>query len=458
MSDTLEIILAVFNGVFYIGGFLLSLWWLFLPIFLFFLAKGLWLKYIRQKFIDKMEWVLLEVKPPRDIQKTPRSMEQFFAGLHGVQGTPNWWERNIDGMTQRWFSLEMVSLGGEIHFFIRTVEVLRNLVEANIYAQYPEAEITEANDYVWSVPADIPSQDYDIQGRELILTKEDAYPIRTYPEFEKDAATEEQRIDPIASLLEVMSKIGQGEQIWIQTLTRPVNDKWKEDGEKLRDELVGRKAEKKQGALTKEVIAWKDAGKGVAHELVSGKPFEMAAGGESEKTDTPFLWATTKGEQSVINAIEENISKIGFETIIRFIYLAQADIFKGPNVNAIMGCFKQFNTQNLNGFKANPKISPIIDYDVQLKKPRVSHRKRKLLAAYRKRDFVQHSTVISYLKPFFFECLPILNWFFIRSKPFVFNIEELASVYHFPIEAVKSPLTPKVEAKKAEPPIGLPVG
>ena len=37
------------------------------------------------------------------------------------------------------------------------------------------------------------------------------------------------------------------------------------------------------------------------------------------------------------------------------------------------------------------------------------------------------------------------------------NIEELASIYHFPAITVKSPLTPKVESRKGEPPIGLPI-
>jgi len=424
-------------------------------IFLLLLAKGFWLKYKRQQFIQKIEWVLLEIKPPREIKKTPQAMEQFFAGLHGTQTKSNWKERNIKGFTQRWFSLEIISQGGDIHFFIRTASIFRDIIEANIYSQYPEAEITETNDYVQSMPSDIlSSKDYDIWGTELILAKEDAYPIRTYKEFEKGILFEEQRIDPIATLLEVMAKLKQGEQVWIQTLVRPVKDYWKKEAEQLKDKLAGRKPEKKHSFIVKEIIAWKDATKENLNRLLTGEAVEE---GKEEEDKPASLAVLTKAEQEVIYAIEQNISKIGYETIIRFIYLGHTDIFSLANVAAVVGSYKQFSTQNLNGLKPNKKITTKLDYKIELKKVREPYRKNRLLFAYKNRNFVQYSKAIPYLKPFFFENLPVLNRFFMRSKPFVFNIEELATIFHFPIITVKAPLVPKVEAKKAEPPSGLPV-
>ena len=458
MPSPLTVIFAFLVGLYYLGGFLLSLWWIYLPLILFFLVKGLWLKNVRQKFIREMDWILLEIKPPAEIKKTPRAMEQFFAGLHGCQRTPNWKERNLEGETQEWFSLELVSQGGEIHFFVRTHSIYRDLVEAQIYAQYPESEIVQVDDYVQLIPSDIPSKEYDLWGTELVLDKEDAYPIRTYETFEKGLVLEEQQIDPIASLLEVMSKLRDGEQIWIQTLIRPVMDDWKKAGEELRDKLIKRVTEKKQGELKKEAVAWKDASREEIHRLITGEASEEKKEEWEEKRWKTFLDPPTQREKDVVSAIEDNISKIGFETIIRFVYLAQTAVFAKPNVAAVIGCFKQFNTQHLNGFKPNKKLTTKIDYQIQLKKPREVYRKRKILTAYQKRDFVQHSKVIKYLKPFFFERLPILKWFFIRSQPFVFNVEELATIYHYPGLMVKAPLTPKVEAKKGEPPTGLPVG
>ncbi|PIV10403.1 MAG: hypothetical protein COS49_00670 [Candidatus Portnoybacteria bacterium CG03_land_8_20_14_0_80_41_10] len=454
MPTPLQIIFAFLTALYRIGGFLLSLWWIYCPLILFFLAKGLWLKAARQKFIQRIDWLILEIKPPAEIKKTPRAMEQFFAGLHGTQRTPNWKERNIGGEVQEWFSLEMVSQSGEIHFLIRLPKMYRDLVEAQIYAQYPETEIEQVSDYVQSVPVDMANSDYDLWGTELVLTKEDAYPIRTYTAFEKDILLEEQRIDPVASLLEVMSKLKEGENIWIQTLVRPVMSEWRKSCEKLRDKILNRAVARAPGELKKEALAWKDESRNQLHFLLAG-PSSTSPAVEERKIN-PLDWMT-KSEKDVLTALEENINKIAFEIIIRFVYSAPSDIFSKSNVSAVIGCYKQFSTENLNGFKPNKKVTPKIDYRVQLKKPRENYRKRKILAAYRKREFIQYSTAIPYLKTFFFERLPILNWFFIRSQPFVFNIEELATVYHYPGEMVKAPLTPKVEAKKGEPPMRLPV-
>jgi len=448
----------IINILLFIGGFLLSLWWIWIPWFLFALARGLWLKWRRTLFINKMDWILLEVIPPKDIKKTAQAMEQFFCGLHATMGGPDLWERYIDGATQRWHSLEIASSGEGPHFYIRTVSRFRDLIESHIYAQYPEAEINQVADYVNSVPADIPSEEYDLWGSELILAKEDAYPIRTYFEFEKEASSDEQRIDPIASLMEVLSKIGPGEHVWIQTLVRPIGDAWQEKGEELRDKLVGRKVEKKQGEVMKEAVAWKKTSQQAAQHLLTGKPSEGDAD-ENDKSETPFIWGKTKGEQETVAAIERNISKLGFETIVRYLYIARRDSWKRPTVNAVDGAYRQFNTQDLNGFKTNSKIkTDQLDYKIELKGPRKNYRSKRILADYRKRDFIQHSKYIKYLKPLLFERLPILKWFFVRSSPFVLNVEELATIYHFPVETVKAPLVPKVEARKGEPPIGLPKG
>lgn len=446
MLDSLKIIISS------LGGFLLSGWWVWLPVMLFLIVKDCWLKNVRQKFIQKMDWVLLEIRPPREIKKTPRAMEQIFAGLHGFQRKPNLKERNFLGQVQEWFSFEMISQGGETHFFVRTIAPYRNQVEAQIYAQYPQAEITEIDDYTQLVPRDIPNKDYDLWGTELILIQEDAYPIRTFPIFEKEFVLEEQRIDPIASLAEVLSKLQEGEQIWIQTLIRPVDDKWKESGEKIKNKLIGRKIEKKPGLIVQEITGLAKAGQ----ETVFGPAAEK----KEAKPLVPLvpIALLSPAERDVVTAIENKIAKIGYETVIRFVYFAPAAIFNKANASAVIGCYKQFNTQNLNGFKPNKKVTTKIDYKIQLKGPREFYRKRKILADYKKRALPLQSQVISYLKPLLFERLPILSHFFIKSKVCVLNIEELATIYHYPGLMVEAPMLPSIEAKKGEPPSGLPVG
>lgn len=450
-DDPINIILSL-------GRFLWSLWWLWLPLILFLLVKDIWLKNARQKLFEKMDWVLLEIKPPKEIQKTPKATEQIFAGLHGFQGTPNWWDRKIKGKVQDWFSFEMIGQAEQIRFFVRTRPLYRNFIEAQIYAQFPQAEIDQVDDYVQLVPKDIPSKDFDIWGTELMLIKEDAYPIRTYQAFEKDLLVEEQRIDPLASLSEVMSKLQPGEQIWIQTLVRPIDHKWVAESEKIRDKLAGRKKEKKRGLIAEEAVSWGTAVREVTSEIATGQISEGTSSKKESKPEPNPMTLMTKLEKDAITAVEEKMAKIGYETIIRFIYLAPTTIFAKPNAGAVIGCYKQFNTQDLNGFRPNPKVTTKIDYRIQLKKPREFARKKKILAAYQKREFVPQSKVVKYLRPLNFERWPLFKSFFIKSKPFILNTEELASIYHYPGLMAEAPTLPRVEAKKSGPPTGLPIG
>ena len=49
-------------------------------LFLIFLSA--WLFHVRKKNLESIEWVLLKITPPREIQKTPKAMEQIFAAFN----------------------------------------------------------------------------------------------------------------------------------------------------------------------------------------------------------------------------------------------------------------------------------------------------------------------------------------------------------------------------------------
>jgi len=50
-----------------------------------------------------------------------------------------------------------------------------------------------------------------------------------------------------------------------------------------------------------------------------------------------------------------------------------------------------------------------------------------------------------------------INKLFENKKKNILNIEELATLYHFPVVTVSPPLIKKTGSKRAEPPFGLPV-
>ena len=412
----------------------LEYWWVVAPVALFFILRDMWLNYARTKEINSSEWTLLEIKAPKEVEKTPMAMEQILSGLHGVETSPTFTEKWFKGKTAPYFSVEIINKQEGAHFLIRTKKEFRNLVEAQIYAQHPEAEIFEVEDYIEDLPSKIPNKNYNVWGTELILTKEDAYPIRTYPCFFEDAKKVEERVDPLSSLSEILSYLTPYENIWIQILISPTKDAWKKEGKKLVDKLIGRENEssKKRGIAMEEAHVWAEALQQGIGSLFWG-PSDKGENSKKEliKKSTHIL---SSGEKDVISSIEKNISKLGFKTIIRFLYWGRSDVFSGANKAAVIGVFKQFNTQNLNGFKPNKKITPGGGHF--FKNRREFSSKMKLISNYKNRYF------------------PIEGF---SKRGFIFNTEELATIYHIPGKPVQSPAISRVEAKKSGPPTGLPI-
>ena len=181
-------------------------WWVLLPIILYQPCVFFWLYWRRERWASAQKFILLEIKMPKEILKPLRAMEQVFSAFWGnIYDPPDWWENWVEGKMLLPLSLEIVSLGGEPHFFVRTHDSRRNAIESSIYSQYPDAEISIVDDYVKYVPQDVPNKNWDTWGTDYELIKPDVYPLKTYSKFfeeRPEIAKEEKRIDPVATLLE----------------------------------------------------------------------------------------------------------------------------------------------------------------------------------------------------------------------------------------------------------------
>jgi len=371
------------------------------------------------------------VKITRDIEKTPKAMEQIFSGLHGILTRVKFLDKYWKGKVQEWFSFEIAGIDNSVYFFIRTPEKFRNLVEAQIHAQYPDAEILEVLDYVAPLVKKIPGKTYDIAGVEFILEKADYYPIRTFLYFEEKE--KDRRLDPIASFLEILSKLKPDENIFIQYLIAPTAEKdWREKGIEAVNKLVGKKIEVKKN--------WFEKFFGGINEFIINllkAPAIYPEWGEAKKEETKTVSQNlSPGDRLVAEAIENKISKLAFKVCIRFVYIARRDIFNAANIAAVNGAFKQFNTINLNAFKGNKKAGTSVD------QPRIIPFIKNRREFIRKIAFVDRYVNRKLSK---------------NKKEFILNIEELATIYHYPILVVETPTMRRVEAKKAEPPVSLPV-
>jgi len=382
---------------------------------------------------------MFEIKIPKEIRKTPKAMEQVFSSLIATYSFgfgPV--EIYVDGKVELWLSLEMVGRAGGVHFYIYAPSKFRNLIESAIYAQYPDAEIHPAEDYTELLSPVLPNKVYDLWGTEFVLAKENYYPIKTYHFFEE--AQEERRLDPIAAITEVMSNLKEDEMIWIQVLISPTGEptgnNWQEEGLKKIEEIAGRKISKTK----------KGVGSGLydfARNLFWA-PIEYPTWPQAEgKEPSTILKFLHPAEQEIIKAISNKISKFGFETIIRFIYIDKRDSFTSANISAVMGAFAQFRTMDLNALKPDKRITTLksgwlAKFFPKYKQLVEFSRKRIIFDCYRTRRFGRYNRV--------------------RPEKFsVLNTEELATIYHFPAIMVEAPKLHKLEAKKGGPPPGLPI-
>jgi hypothetical protein len=418
------------NAYFKYVGIFLDTMWIWMPFVLAVAFFQSWMYYIRRVWWRKLDWVILEVRPPRQIERTPKTMEQIFAGLWGSFGTVSTkYQKYFLGTMQDYFSFELVSKGGEIHFYLRGLRKYRNLIEAQVYSQYPQAEIKEVPDYADEITRDIPSKNWDLWGAKLKLDREDYYPIRTYLQMLDLVKSDEPFIDPLSGLMEVFGSLRPGENIWIQIVFRAIPDDWRDKSHVLANKLFGRKPlAKAEGLIQKDIRTWVESIGAVTHELITDTLAPPSTKKE-EKDQELSVMKLTPGERDVIAGIEEKASKKGFECKIQWAYIARKDIFAIGNVPAVMGIFSQFASLNMNSLRPIPKTVTSRAYYF-LVEQRKAYKKRLMMRWLRTRSF----------------------W----EKGYVLNIEELASLYHFPTVGVTAPMTPYIEVKKSGPPVDLP--
>ncbi|MDO8623787.1 MAG: hypothetical protein Q7R54_00295 [bacterium] len=420
-------VLMLFNAFLYFPGtiklmfsimvFLAPVW---LSLLILSATWSLWLNLKRSEFIASRNYLLLEIKPPRSIVKTPLAMETMLAGLHHPKGESNWYQIYVLGQVRPYWSLEIVSLEGQVHFYIWTRADFRKLVEAAMYAQYPGAQVVEAPDYTKIISAK-PGEEWGVWGCDFKHTQKDPYPLKTYVEYGLDKVSKEpEQVDPLSNLIEFAGSLGKGEYLWIQYIARVHSGRAKYHGKK-----------NKEG----KEYTWKDEAKEIVEEMrkKSRDSYIDAVTGEVR----PGFPNPTKGQSETMAAIERNVSKLAFDVGARAVYIAKPDRFDPINITGIIGLFKAFSSEGWNGLKATRWLLEYNDYPWELgNTKRKLKRAKELVNAYRRRQY-------------FYEPFPFHDYMTLST-------EELATLYHVPSYAVESPALPRIQSATAEPPVNLP--
>ncbi|MEK7568611.1 MAG: hypothetical protein AAB497_00685 [Patescibacteria group bacterium] len=386
------------------------------PIFFGYVFWHQWMHFVQGYFMSRTNWVLLEVKVPKETFKSPLAMEIVLNALYQTSAG-NWYDKMWKGKVKDYFSLEMVSIDGHIKFFIRAPALYKNVIEAQLYGQYPDVEIYEVPDYVRYVDYQGNDGDWKIIAAEYGLTKPDPYPIKTYVDYGLDKDPKEEfKIDPLTSIIEYLGSVGKGEQIWIQIIVQAAGNRYHI------------KAGKKEGQLGD----WKDEAKDIVKSLTTKESKDK----DGKMVIVSKVLEMTEGDRDVVKAIERSTGKLGFDCGVRAIYLSKKDKYNVSNLRALGGLLRPFTTNNLNGFKTVTTTFgwsyPWQDY----KEMRLNAKRKKIFKAYKYR-----------------------SWFHLprKLKPFVLNTEELATIYHFPGGVAQTPTFGRIPSRKSEAPVNLPI-
>ncbi|MDD5731646.1 MAG: type IV secretion system DNA-binding domain-containing protein [Patescibacteria group bacterium] len=294
-------------------------------IFGIYLVLKAYSKRRKRLWITKQKYTTILVRVPRNNEKGPLSAQLMFASLHGIYKSAR--EKLEEGSFQEHLSFEIVSTDKYIRFYIFAPVHLKDFVTGQVYAQYPNVDISEAGDYTLEKR----KEGSHFVGTELSLIRRDFFPIKTFLNFE---------VDPLASITGVLSQLDEGEQIWIQMLARPVSDKWQnkaihyinniKSGKRVPDAAIGIfKIFYYIFLFLKLVFA--------------PEPSVGSKGATAVKLSGPM--------EQAVKAIEEKSTKLGYEAKIRLMFLSsKSNEAMKIKVQSIVGAFKQYNASNLNGF------------------------------------------------------------------------------------------------------------
>ncbi|HAZ28483.1 MAG TPA: hypothetical protein DCY48_01765 [Candidatus Magasanikbacteria bacterium] len=242
--------------------------------------------------------------------------ETFFSAIGGLKaqrGIKKWFQGRDDH-----FSYEIVAHDGLIYFYIDTPKKMRQLIEQQIHAQYPYAQIDEMIDY------NIFSEKSSIVGAYLVAVKKSFFPFKTYKKMESD---------PLSAILNVLARIREGNSsAAVQCIVRSANKKWRRRGIRVvREVKKGKKFENIANQSTFSQVfhaAWK----GIAD--TAKKP-------EERKRDEAYTLSAM--EEDMLKGIEEKLSKAGLDMVIRIVSISDEEQTAKMNLDNLLSAFSQYN-------------------------------------------------------------------------------------------------------------------
>jgi len=387
---------ALFQVLWMVGVIFKYAWWIILPFGLYSIFRPVWKSYVTNVifFGSTIQMTLLKISLPKDMMSKPKSMENVLGGLLGTGSTITYYQQMMFGKMNDYFSFEIVGQEGEVSFYILTPKRSIKLVEKLIYGQFPDVEIAVGvEDYFSKIPATVPDENWNMWGAKMILTKPDCLPITTYPQFEEPKTGD--LFDPLGSILESMGSMGPGEHLIYQIQISIPDGDWRKKGE----------------AEIERVL----------------KEYNMSP--MADNSEGTMMRILPHHQQEYLKSIHFKMDKPAWLCQVLYAYIARRELFSPVGSSAVGGSLRMFESGNNNSF-ATDKYYTASAY-MFMNKTRRRYRKRRLLKLMQERDM--------------------------QGKLDTLNLEEIATLWHFPTQLTKVPSIPRMESRRAPAPLNLPI-
>jgi len=324
-------------------------------------------------------------------------MEGFASNLGGLKAQRGL-NAMIFGRTDH-LSFEMVAHKGHIYFYVVTPRYLSRFLEQQLLAHYPDAEMTLVEDY------NIFSPQSAIEGAYLRLRRENMFPINTYLKMQSD---------PLNALTNALSKLDKDSGAAIQFVVRSAKKEWHIRGRKVASAML-------QGKNLKEAMG--KGGKSGWGGIMKQPGSDFLHGGVKkhypyEQKKEAEIYRLSPMEEEMVRGLEEKTSKAGLDVNIRVVVATPTPEQTKAYLQAITDAFAQYNIYEYgNAFE---RVVPVM-----------ARGRNKLID-----DFIYRIYEDKYR--------------------IIFNAEELATVYHFPLPSTETPNIVWLGAKRAPAPSDLP--
>lgn len=388
---------------------------IWLPLFAFFVFFERWMWYVGVKYAVGQGRTTLRIKLPQEVTKSPEAMEFVLAQIHNVHTPDNHIQTYVDGKRPLPFSFELVSIGGEVRFYVNVpTSKTKNAFETQMYAQYPGVEIVEEPlDYtadVWWNP-----NEFEYFSVHMGKKQDQEFPIKTYIDYGMDKLPkEEEKVDPITPMLEQLASLQPYERMWIQINATPHREQNFKHGQLSFKPSWETKVTQKIDTML---------GRDKSTKLGPGE-FEMQ----------PRL---TTGERDAIAAMERNAGKYAYEVGIQWMYVSKVGKFNGNLIGPTIRTFSQYDIIGRNAIGVRWRT----DFNWNWFSDPFGGRKR----AWKKYEL--HNFKLRK----YYNYTP-------ADAPKIMTVEELATMFHLPGKVALTPTLGRIPSTRSEAPANLPIG